>query len=130
MVSDAQLRALVATAHARRHQGGCLAWRGESFRRAAATGRSLLQPQTRAAVVGNLVAMVERYELDGLDIDLEGDLMMGIDAAGNYTPFVRALAEALHARSKVLTAATGSYRGRHGSRCVAGVFRPDRNHGL
>ena len=52
-----------------------------------------------------------RYDLDGLDIDIEGELMMRIDAAGNYTPFVRELATALHARSKLLTAATGSYPG-------------------
>src|SRR5439155_17588013 len=53
----------------------------------------------------------DRYELDGLDIDLEGELMAGIDAAGNYTPFVRDLATALHARSKLLSAATGSSPG-------------------
>lgn len=110
MVSDAQLRALVATAH------------GNGTKLIASLGGAvippcggdwavLLQPQTRPTLVRNLLAMVDRYDLDGIDIDLEGDLMMGIDAAGNYTPFVRALADGLHARSKILTAATGSYDG-------------------
>ena len=71
----------------------------------------LLRPQTRATLVTNLVDLVDRYGLDGLDVDLEGGLLTGIDQAGNYTPFVRDLANALHARSKLLTAATGSYTG-------------------
>jgi GH18 family chitinase len=71
----------------------------------------LLEPQTRPKLVAHLIAMVERYGLDGLDVDLEGELMAGIDKAGNYTPFVRELAEALHARGKILSAATGSYPG-------------------
>lgn len=37
--------------------------------------------------------------------------MVKIDEAGNYTPLIAALADRLHARSKVLTAATGSYPG-------------------
>jgi GH18 family chitinase len=110
MVSDAQLLSLVAMAHAKGTTviaslgGGAIPPCGGDW-------AMLLRPQTRATLIGNLVAMVERYELDGLDIDLEGELMMSIDAAGNYTPFVRALADALHARSKLLTAATGSYEG-------------------
>jgi len=110
MVSDRQLRALVAAAH------------GAGTKVIASLGGAvippcggdwavLLAPQSRAKLVGNLVAMVERYDLDGIDIDLEGELMAGIDRAGNYTPFVRDLAAALHKRSKLLTAATGSYVG-------------------
>jgi GH18 family chitinase len=110
MVSDAQLRAMVAKAHANGTKV-IASLGGAVIPPCGGDWAVLLQPQTRATLVRNLVAMVERYDLDGLDIDLEGDLMMGIDAAGNYTPFVRALAEALHARSKLLTAATGSYQG-------------------
>jgi len=37
--------------------------------------------------------------------------MTAIDKAGNYTPLIHDLATGLHARSKILTAATGSYPG-------------------
>jgi GH18 family chitinase len=110
MVSDAQLRALVVKAHAKGTKV-IASLGGAVIPPCGGDWAVLLQPPTRAALVRNLAAMVERYDLDGLDIDLEGDLMMRIDEAGNYTPFVRALAEALHARSKLLTAATGSYEG-------------------
>ena len=110
MVSDAQLRALVAMAHANQTQV-IASLGGAVIPPCGGDWAVLLQPETRTKVVANLIAMVERYELDGLDIDLEGEQMMRIDAAGNYTPFVRELAEALHAKSKLLTAATGSYEG-------------------
>jgi GH18 family chitinase len=110
MVSDAQLRVLVAQAH------------GSGAKVIASLGGAvipscggdwavLLQPQTRATLVANLLAVADRYDVDGFDIDLEGELMIRIDTAGNYTPFVRDLASGLHARSKILTAATGSYPG-------------------
>jgi GH18 family chitinase len=110
MVSDAQLLRLVAQAH----RGGAkvvASLGGAVIPPCGGDWPQLLQPQTRPKLVANLIELVDRYHLDGLDIDLEGELMMGIDAAGNYTPFVRQLATALHARSKILTAATGSYPG-------------------
>ncbi|MBV9528450.1 glycosyl hydrolase family 18 protein [Sphingomonas sp.] len=110
MVSDAQLRGLVAAAH------------GVGTKVIASLGgavippcggdwNALLAPDMRGRLVANVIGMVDQYGLDGIDIDLEGDLMTGIDKAGNYTPFVRDLAAALHARSKLLTVATGSYPG-------------------
>jgi GH18 family chitinase len=71
----------------------------------------LLAPQSRDKLAAKLADFVDRYDLDGLDIDLEGELMTAIDKQGSYTPFVRELADALHASSKLLTAATGSYPG-------------------
>ena len=110
MVSDAQLRSLVESAH--RSGAKVLASLGGAvIPPCGGDWSQLLQMPMRQTVVSNLVAMVDRYGLDGLDIDLEGELMMGIDKAGNYTPFVRELAQALHAKSKLLTAATGSYPG-------------------
>jgi GH18 family chitinase len=110
MVSDSQLRTLVSNAH--RHGTKVIASLGGAvIPPCGGDWAVLLQPQTRDRLVRNLLAMVELYELDGIDIDLEGDLMKGIDDAGNYTPFVRSLADGLHARSKLLTAATGSYVG-------------------
>jgi GH18 family chitinase len=110
MVSDTQLRALVAQAH-RSGAKVVASLGGAVIPPCGGNWAQLLQPQTRPQLVANLVQLVDRYDLDGVDIDLEGELMMRIDAAANYTPFVRALATALHARSKILTAATGSYPG-------------------
>ena len=110
MVSDAQLRALVAQAH-RSGAKVVASLGGAVIPPCGGEWSQLLQPQTRSRLVANLIGLVDRYGLDGLDIDIEGELMTRIDAAGNYTPFVRELATALHARSKILTAATGSYPG-------------------
>ena len=71
----------------------------------------LLMPSPREALVRELIALVHSERLDGLDVDLEGDLMTRIDREGNYTPFVSALATALHRRGKLLTCATASYQG-------------------
>lgn len=110
MVSDAQLRALVAQAH-RSGAKVIASLGGAVVPPCGGDWAQLLQPTTRARLVANLIDLVDRYGLDGLDVDLEGELMMRIDSAGDYTPFVHALATALHARSKILTAATGSYPG-------------------
>jgi GH18 family chitinase len=110
MVSDAQLRALVAHAHSSDAKV-VASLGGAVIPPCGGSWAQLLQPAMRPRLVANLIDMVDRYQLDGLDIDLEGDLMMQIDGSGNYTPFVRELAAALHDRSKLLTAATGSYPG-------------------
>lgn len=110
MVSDSQLRALIANAH-RSGTKVIASLGGAVIPPCGADWTQVLQPRMRSKLVANLVQFVDRYKLDGLDVDLEGDLMMHIDAAGNYTPFVRDLATALHARGKILTAATGSYPG-------------------
>lgn len=110
MVSDAQLRSLVARAH----QAGTkvlASLGGAVIPPCGGDWTQLLQPQMRAKLVAALVDMVDRYDLDGLDVDLEGELMTAINKQGNYTAFVHDLAVALHARSKMLSAATGSYPG-------------------
>jgi GH18 family chitinase len=71
----------------------------------------LLEPSNRGKIVAGLVQLVDEYGFDGVDIDLEGELMTRIDKAGNYTPFVAALSAALRARNKLLTCATASYEG-------------------
>jgi GH18 family chitinase len=110
MVSDAQLRSLVALAH---HSGTKLlaSLGGAVIPPCGGDWAQLLQPAMRERLLPALVDFVDRYGLDGLDVDLEGELMTNIDKAGNYTPFVRDLATALHTRGKILTAATGSYPG-------------------
>lgn len=72
---------------------------------------TLLQPTNRQVLVDNLIAFMEDFGLDGIDIDIEGVLLTSIDNAGNYTPFIQALSEQLIAREKLLTCATASYVG-------------------
>lgn len=72
---------------------------------------ALLQPASRDAVVRALIDLVDREGLDGLDIDIEGELLTRIDQAGNYTPFIAALSAELKRRGKLLTCATASYEG-------------------
>lgn len=71
----------------------------------------LLAPATRPALVRNLLALVDAAGLDGIDIDLEGELLTAIDRRGDYSPFIAELGAALHARGKLLTCATASYEG-------------------
>lgn len=72
---------------------------------------TLLQPANRQTTVDNLIAFMEEFGLDGLDIDIEGVLLTNIDNAGNYTPFIQALSAQLIARQKLLICATASYVG-------------------
>lgn len=72
--------------------------------------QTLLQPANRPALVNNLLQFVNTFNLDGLDVDIEGVVLTNIDNAGNYTPFIQALRSGLPA-GKLLTAATASYVG-------------------
>lgn len=71
----------------------------------------LLQEDRRGQLVKNLVKMMTDFNLDGLDIDIEGVLLTQIDQAGQYTPFIQALSAALKPQGKLLTSATASYEG-------------------
>lgn len=72
--------------------------------------QTLLQPANRANLVNNLLQFVSTFNLDGLDVDIEGVVLTNIDNAGNYTPFIQALRNGLPA-GKLLTSATASYVG-------------------
>ncbi len=72
--------------------------------------QTLLQPANRATLVNNLLQFVNTFNLDGVDIDIEGVVLTDIDNAGNYTPFIQALRNGLPA-GKLLTSATASYVG-------------------
>ena len=65
---------------------------------------ALLNEDKRARFVQNLVSVVLRYNLDGMDVDLESG-----DIDSNYEAFVLDLAAALHPRNKLLTAAVAIY---------------------
>ena len=72
--------------------------------------QTLLSPANRANTVNNLLNFVSSYNLDGLDVDIEGVVLTAIDNAGNYTPFIQALRNGLPS-GKLLTSATASYIG-------------------
>jgi GH18 family chitinase len=65
----------------------------------------------KGTVKDELLAVMEAGGFDGIDIDIEGELLTRIDQQGNYTPFIAALSKALKARGKLLTVATASYEG-------------------
>ncbi len=104
------LHAAVATIHAAHGRAiGALA--GAVRPRCAGDWATLIAPAKRAATVAELVAFAETYKLDGLDIDIEGDLLEKVIRSGDYTPFVTDLSRALHARHKTLNGTTASYVG-------------------
>ncbi len=63
----------------------------------------VLQPENRPAFIRKLVDFAERYELDGIDVDIEWNLLPAIGDL--YTPFVLELKEALRGRGKGISAA-------------------------
>lgn len=66
--------------------------------------RRLLQNDMRPVLIERLVEQVMRYEVDGIDVDLEGS-----DIDENYEPFVVELARALREHGKLITAAIAVY---------------------
>ncbi len=65
---------------------------------------ALLKDDKRAMLVNNLISVVTKYGLDGIDVDLEGG-----DIDENYENFVVDLASALRSRNKMITAAIAVY---------------------
>lgn len=84
---------------------------GASYPNCAGDWKALLAPDKRESTIENLFKFVENYNFDGLDMDLEGSLLMEIHAQGNFLPFMQQLSEKLLQQNKLLTAATGSYIG-------------------
>lgn len=73
--------------------------------------RALLAPDRRAQTAAELVALVDQAGFDGIDVDIEGELLTAIDRSGDYTPFIETLSAAMRARGKLLSSATASYDG-------------------
>jgi GH18 family chitinase len=110
MISDAGLRKLVEKAH-RSGAKILVSVGGGTIPPCGGDWALLARPENRTKMVDGLLALVDRYGLDGIDVDLEGELMTRMDREGNYTPLVRELSMALRERSKLLTCATASYVG-------------------
>ncbi len=64
----------------------------------------LLNDTNRAVFIHKLVTLVTKYDLDGVDVDIEGS-----DIDANYGNFSAELAQALHLRNKIITAAIAIY---------------------
>lgn len=71
----------------------------------------LLEGSMRTKVVSNLKDLVAFYDLDGIDVDVEGGLLNAISEAGDYTPFIQELRAELQPMDKLVTCATASYVG-------------------
>lgn len=68
--------------------------------------KSLLQPENRPTLIKGILNYVDENELDGVDVDIEGNLLPYIGET--YNPFVLELRNALHAKGKGITAALGA----------------------
>ena len=69
---------------------------------------SVLQPENMPNFVKKLLDYVDENNLDGIDVDIEGNLLPYI--GNGYTPFVLELRDALHAKGKGITCALGAVR--------------------
>jgi hypothetical protein len=70
--------------------------------------KSVLSPEKRSVFIKGILDYVEENDLDGVDVDIEGNLLPYIGDL--YTPFVLELRDALHARAKGITSALGATR--------------------
>nr|WP_158638307.1 glycosyl hydrolase family 18 protein [Panacibacter ginsenosidivorans] len=75
----------------------------------------LLRDSSRSALVNNLLSIVLKYDLDGIDVDIEDH-----DIDENYDNFVIELAALLHQQNKLVTAAIAIYfRGQYTDKALA-----------
>jgi GH18 family chitinase len=70
--------------------------------------KKLVGKRNQAAFIQVLAALTDRYDCEGIDVDLEGDF---ID--GNYESFVKNLGVALRAKKKLMTAAIATTYASH-----------------
>ena len=75
----------------------------------AADMASLFRAANRTAFINNLAAFVTYYNLDGIDLDVEGSQLTTIKNEQNYAPFVAALRAKINPLGKLVTAATAGY---------------------
>jgi spore germination protein YaaH len=68
--------------------------------------KSLLLPENRSAFVKKILNYTEVNNLDGVDVDIEWNLLPYL--GDTYNPFVIELKEALHSRGKGITSALGA----------------------
>ena len=104
------MRAIIARAH-KAHVKVLPSLGGGDIPKCSGDWVTLLSPAMRPTTVANLLAFVDDYKLDGIDVDLEWDVLTAIDTAGEFTPFIQELSAGLKKRHKLLTCATASNTG-------------------
>lgn len=102
-VSDEAIQTLVAAAH----QAGVKVLASIAGAAGSANVAARITPDKVDAFVASLEALVERLDLDGIDVDLEGTSHV----SSTYEPFVKKLGAALRARGKLMTSAVGLWYG-------------------
>ncbi len=65
--------------------------------------KKVLGPDSRDIFISSIMEFVEANKLDGVDVDIEWNLLPAIDTL--YEPFVLGLCKALHAEGKIMTSA-------------------------
>lgn len=68
--------------------------------------KSMLLPRSRSSFVKKIMDFVDKNKLDGVDVDIEWNLLPSIGET--YNPFVLELRNALHAKGKGITSALGA----------------------
>jgi len=75
------------------------------------------------AFITKLVTFVTTNNLDGIDVDIEGDVLNGsYVTAAQYEYFVTALGTALHAQNKIMTSALATWFGSYVTNTAASKF--------
>jgi GH18 family chitinase len=73
--------------------------------------------------ITNIVNYAVTYNLDGIDVDIEGDVLDGTTVtAAQYQTFVTGLATALHAQGKQMSAALAQWFGNYVTNTAAAQF--------
>jgi len=67
---------------------------------------TLFTPANRTSFINGLVELVNYYNLDGIDVDVEGNQLAAIKNQGNYAGFISALRNQINPLGKLVTVAT------------------------
>jgi chitinase len=77
----------------------------------------------RNSFITKIVNYAVTYNLDGIDVDIEGDVLDGTQVtAARYQSFVTALGTALHAQNKLMSAALAQWFGNYVTNTAAAQF--------
>jgi chitinase len=79
--------------------------------------KEFLKPEKRKLLISGLMQLIEKYDLDGIDVDLEGDFVNE-----NYETFVIELSASLQAKKKLMTAAVATWNSAAYSDKALGLF--------
>ncbi len=88
----------------------------------AATYKSVIT-NNQTTFVNNIVQYAVSNNLDGIDVDIEGNVLDGTSlTATQYQSFVTQLATSLHAQNKIMTAALADWFGNYVTNTAASKF--------